>query len=246
MLEKSREDWLAERDELEQLLDEFSDVMRRRPFDNREGLRGVSAFALYYFLKRLQPAVVLEVGVWRGFSTWLIEQAVPDAEVHCFDPIFFLQRYIKRRALGTTYRSARATYRQEEFSCADLSDVIVPDKTVAFFDDHQWKMARVRQCRELGILDVVFDDNTPYVSTHRTLQNDLDDPAARPAVEAAVERYDVFPALWDVDHRMLRARIRELGLGGFEVTPERGLVHADRKWHSYVTYVRLAALTADR
>ena len=35
--------------------------MRSQPFQNREGLRGVSAFALYWFLRQLTPTLVIEV-----------------------------------------------------------------------------------------------------------------------------------------------------------------------------------------
>ena len=245
MREKSRQDWLAERDHLQVVLDEFAEVLARRPFDNRDGLRGVSALALYYYLKRLQPSVVLEVGVWRGFSTWLIEQAAPDAKVYCFDPLFYLEPLIPKRRLRATYRSARATYVREEFSCADLSEVVVPGRTAAFFDDHQRKIARLRQARDLGITDVVFDDNTPYAGTHRSLQNDLDDPVTRAPVADLIEEYEVFPALWDVDHTHGENRIVEEGLG-LPVERRHRVVYDDRGWHSYVTYVRLADRATSR
>ena len=103
-------EWDLERDALLDALREFARVMKHRPFDNEQGLRGVSAFALYWFVRRTAPSVVFESGVWRGFSTWLLEQAAPDAEIHCFDPLFMLQHLIPRRRIGKTYRSPRARY----------------------------------------------------------------------------------------------------------------------------------------
>jgi hypothetical protein len=95
-------EWTLRRDALLDSLREFASIMRHRPFDNEQGLRGVSAFALYWFIRRVVPGVVLEVGVWRGFSTWLIEQAAPAAEIHCFDPLFTIEHLIPNCRIGRT------------------------------------------------------------------------------------------------------------------------------------------------
>jgi hypothetical protein len=236
---KSREDWMAEKDALTAGLREFADVLRRKPFQNSEGLRGVSAFALYWFVRQVRPTVVFEVGVWKGFSTWLIEQAAPDAEIYCFDPLFYLEHLIEPARLGPVYRSPRARYQRGEFSCADLAPVVAAHaRPMAFFDDHQHKMPRVRQARAFGLRDLVCDDNTPYPSTHRSFELDRADPAAAAVLAREIERYEVFPALWDTDAVIGGQRIKEDGLG-FPTDGEFGEVYAERQWHSYVTYVRL-------
>lgn len=240
MYVKSREDWSRERAELLAGLREFAELLPRAPFQNREGLRGVSAFALYWFVKRARPAAVFEVGVWRGFSTWLIEQAAPEAEVHCFDPMFHLEAYLDLEKLGTTYRSPRATYSTQDFSCAQIDDVVARHpRCLAFFDDHQNKLPRLLQCRDAGIKDIVFDDNTAGFHTHRTLEQERRDPAALARLEREVDRYEIFPALWPVDFEIGAMAIKEDGMD-FPVDRQLEALYDERVWHSYVTYVRLS------
>ena len=233
---KTLDDWAKERDELLDALNEFATVMQRRPFQNEAGLRGVSAFALYWFVKRMQPKLVFEVGVWRGFSTWIIEQAAPDAEIWCFDPIFFFGG-----EPTPTYRTSRARYIREDFSCADLNGVIKdPDKTLAFFDDHHRQIARLEQCRRVGIKHLVFDDNPPFPYSNRTLEDERAEATSAAVLSEMLEAYEVFPALWPVDDAH-EFHVREPGLG-FPVTEHLRYLYDERKWHSYITYVRAGEL----
>lgn len=232
-------DWEVERAGLLEGLREFAGVMRRRPFQNSEGLRGVSAFALYWFVRKVRPTVVFEVGVWKGFSTWLIEQAAPEAEVFCFDPLFLLEHYIDPKRLGAKYRSPRAHYSAQDFSCAEVGEIAARHaRPLAFFDDHQNKLPRLLQCREAGIREIVFDDNTAEQYTHRTLEQERRDPRALELLEREVESYEIFPALWDVDFVLGPQHIKEEGLG-FPVERQLKDIYAERQWHSYVTHVRL-------
>ena len=128
-------DWAPERDALLDALRGFAKVMERAPFRNRSGLRGVSAFALFWFLRKVRPDIVFEVGVWRGFSTWLIEQAVPEAELHCLDPVVMLRDYMSRWKVGRIYRSPAARYSGDDFSCAPIAELIRGHaRPLAFFD----------------------------------------------------------------------------------------------------------------
>jgi hypothetical protein len=234
---KSAEDWNNERDALLEALRDFARVMKHRPFNNREGVRGVSAFALFWFVRRLAPSVVFEVGVWKGFSTWLIEQAAPAAEIHCFDPLFMFQHLIPRWRIGKIYRSPRAAYSAQDFSCAPIREVIAGrTDALAFFDDHQNKLPRLLQCKAAGIKDVIFDDNTVGPYTHRSLEQER---AADPApLEREVETYETFPALWPVDFHYAGLHLKEDGMG-FPINREFRDIYRDRDWHSYVTYMRL-------
>ena len=232
-------DWEQDREPLLASLRDFAGVMERAPFRNRHGLRGVSAFALFWFLREIRPDIVFEVGIWRGFSTWLIERAVPEAELRCFDPIVMFERYMNRWKVGRTYRSSRAIYSGEDFSCAPIARMIRGRaRPLAFFDDHQNKLPRLRQCRAAGVLDIIFDDNMPEPGTHRSLEDERLDPEGLAEVEREIEAYRIFPALWPVDCRIGPMTIREQGLG-FPIEPAFRRIHAERNWHSSVTYVRL-------
>jgi hypothetical protein len=236
---KIGDDWESERGNLLEALREFAVVTRGQPFQNSEGLRGVNAFALYWFIKKIKPTVVFEVGVWKGFSTWLIEQAAPDAEVYCFDPIFFLEHYIDPKRIGRTYRSRRAHYSTQDFSCAGVKEIAARHaRPLSFFDDHQNKLPRLLQSREAGIKELVFDDNTSEPYTHRTLEQERRDPRSSALLEREVESYEIFPALWEVDFVLGPQHIKERGLN----FPQERLfrpIYDERRWHSYVTHVRL-------
>jgi hypothetical protein len=229
---KSREEWESERGELLEGVRKFAAVMKRAPFQNEGGLRGVSAFALWWFVRRGNPEVVFESGVWKGFSTWLIEQAAPEAEVFCFDPVVFLEGYIQ--GMGPTYRSKHAHYSGQDFSCAPIREMIAGrEKVLAFFDDHQNKWPRLEQCRRYGVTDIVFDDNYRGAGTHRTLEEE-----PRALLESEIAEYEIFPALWPVDFRFGNTHIVEEGMG-FPLERALMAIYNERQWHSSVTYVKL-------
>ncbi|MFL6863164.1 MAG: hypothetical protein ACJ8DZ_09200 [Allosphingosinicella sp.] len=235
----TREDWLAQREALLDELRRFAGLMKRAPLRNRQGLRGVSAFAFYWFLRQARPTIVFEVGVWKGFSTWLIEQAAPEAELHCFDPMFMLAPYLSRWKVGRTYRTSRARYWNQDFSCAPIAELIARHaRPLAFFDDHQNKLPRLLQCRAAGLFDIVFDDNMIGAGTHRTLEEDRREPATNALLEREIEAYEIFPALWPVSAEIGGLVIDEPGLD-FPLEPGLSAIHAERQWHSSVTRVRL-------
>jgi hypothetical protein len=236
---KAGQDWAPERDELLDGVRAFARTMEGAPFRNRSGLRGVSAFALYWFARRANPTIMFEIGVWRGFSTWLIEQAAPRAELHCFDPIFQLEPYLNPFKVGRTYRSERAHYSAQDFSCAPIAQLAAGHaRPLAFFDDHQNKLPRLLQCRAAGLSDIVFDDNMANPGTHRSLEDDRIDPATAALLEREIEAYEIFPALWPVSAEVGELRIEEEGLG-FPVEPALRAIYRDRAFHSSVTFVRL-------
>jgi hypothetical protein len=109
---------------------------------------------------------------------------------------------------------------------------------VAFFDDHQNKLPRLLQCYAAGIKHAIFDDNTRAFVTHRTLEHDRSEPSSAAMLDRLVETYEVFPALWPVHASPGGLRIEEDGLG-LPVEDGFANIHAERVWHSYVTYVRL-------
>src|SRR6185436_12433772 len=182
-------------------------------------------------------AVIIESGVWKGFGTWILEQAAPRAEIHALDPIVALAPFLSRWKVGRVHRSHRVHYSHQDFSCAPVAEIVAGRAdAVAVFDDHQNKLPRLRQCRAAGIRHIVFDDNFRVPYTHRTLEHERE--AGNPELESEIERYEIFPALWPVDARIGDLHIQEPGMD-FPLDRELRDIHRERKWHSYVTYVRL-------
>jgi hypothetical protein len=132
-------------------LPEFIDIYSRRPLQqNAGGMRFNHSFATWFILKTLKPTTVIESGVWRGQSTWLIEQACPGAQIFCLDIDFS----------NLVYKSKSAVYLQNDFSYCTWEGV---DRAsaVCFFDDHQNAYQRLKDVHWAGFKRAIFDDNYP-------------------------------------------------------------------------------------
>jgi len=133
------------------LLDQFWPIFEQRPIrDNPWGCNLPHLFALWTFLREAKPTHVIESGVWKGQTTWLITATLPDAVVLSLDP-FPQQR---------SWSSPRVRYSSDDFAYQDLSD-FPPESTLAFFDDHVHPFLRLMLARAWGIRQIVFDDNYP-------------------------------------------------------------------------------------
>ena len=241
---KSKSEWQDDSDEIQSALIEFSELLKKKPFQNREGLRGVSAFALYWYVKKIQPKVVFEVGTWKGFSTWIIEQAAPKAKIFCLDPIFFLESYMDSSKVGEVYRSKHATYMGSDFSCinpAKLAGKDLPNSLV-FFDDHQDKFPRLIQAKNAGIKNIIFDDNTPHKYTHITLEHELMKKDQKNILNSLIKDYETFPALWNIDWRYGKMRIKEKGLTDFPVSPLTDEVFNERNCIVFGKSIRITEI----
>ena len=139
------------KDELVSSLNQFGELYDRRPIqDNYGGMLSPHAFLAWFVLKKLEPEVIIESGVWLGQGTWILEQACPNAELHCIDP----------NLDSIVYRSKKAKYYDRDFSLIDWT-ALPRDRTVIFFDDHQNAYERLRTCRWFGFKDLLFEDNYP-------------------------------------------------------------------------------------
>lgn len=131
---------------------DFLMLNEKRPIrDNNGGMKSPHMFATWFLLKTIQPRFVIESGVWRGQSTWLIEKTLPDAKIYCIDP----------KLSRIQYKSPNATYFSKDFSKIDWSVIQNKENGLLFFDDHQNAMERVRIAKELGFKHLIFEDNYP-------------------------------------------------------------------------------------
>ena len=68
--------------ELHSYLDEFLKIYKNRPFPDNAGGMGLNhSFALYSLIKKLKIKKVYESGIYKGHSTWLIEQINKDIQI---------------------------------------------------------------------------------------------------------------------------------------------------------------------
>ena len=85
---------------------EFKSIYAARPIeDNIGGMKAPHAFGAWFMLKKLQPNLIIESGVWKGQGTWLIEQACPKSEIICLDVSF----------KNLIFRSEKAEYIEKDF-----------------------------------------------------------------------------------------------------------------------------------
>lgn len=138
------------RDEILASIDEFSVIYADRPIkDNHGGMKAPHMFAVWFMARKLSPDLIVESGIWKGQSTWLLEQACPKAKLVSIDVNLGRREYI----------SDKAIYLDQDFSEQDWSEVT--ERSLAFFDDHQNAYQRLQQCKWFGFKNIIFEDNYP-------------------------------------------------------------------------------------
>ena len=134
----------------------FMDALPQCPVGQDTGGGGFSAAMLLWTIARaLRPELVVESGVFRGFTTWVLRQASPEARQYAFD-ISFAER--QRIEPGVEYH-------EQDWMTLDLS---CPAQTPAliYFDDHVDQWRRVREAAARGFRYLIFDDSLPSLALH--------------------------------------------------------------------------------
>lgn len=146
-------------EEVAEALAEFRQIYSERPVkDNHGGMRSPHLFNTWFSLKKLQPDLVIESGVWKGLGTWIIEKAVPSADIISIEIDYsHLQ-----------YKSKNVHYLSDDLTSYDwdkLLEINFPqiekDKIVVFLDDHQNFLERLEFVHRLGIKHILYEDNYP-------------------------------------------------------------------------------------
>lgn len=138
------------RAEIAASIDEFSALYANRPVKNNQGgMKAPHMFGVWFMARQLSPDLIVESGIWKGQSTWLLEHACPNSKLVSIDLNLGQREYV----------SGRAVYSDKDFSEHDWSDVT--DRSLAFFDDHQNAYIRLQQCSWFGFRHAIFDDNYP-------------------------------------------------------------------------------------
>jgi hypothetical protein len=129
-------------------LKNFIKIYKDRPIKNNKGGCTINhAFALYYIVKKLKPKLIIESGVYKGQTTWLIEKASPKSKLICIDINLSQRQYV----------SKKAKYSDIDFKFHDFSKI--PDNTLVFFDDHVNHLERMLHANFFKIKNIIFEDN---------------------------------------------------------------------------------------
>ncbi len=129
-------------------LDNFIHLYQNRPIkDNKGGMLFPQMFYFYFVLKKINPELVIESGVYKGQSTWLIENTLPNSEIIALDIDLSQREYISKKAF----------YSSKDFRFHNFSKV--PNNTLVFFDDHVNHIERIIESKFFNIKNIVLEDN---------------------------------------------------------------------------------------
>jgi len=149
------------KEEVYEALKEFAILYDHRPIrDNRGGMNSAHLFNTWYALRKLQPELVIESGVWKGLGTWMIEKAAPHSKIISLDIDYS----------NLKYKSPHVTYLNKDIKTYDWKAMLKEDffdidkqKIVIFLDDHQHILDRLEFISDLGIKHLLYEDNYPSI-----------------------------------------------------------------------------------
>ncbi len=145
-------------DELARLSAEFFEVYERRAVrDNEGGTKFADSFWLFLTVRLLDPELIIESGTHRGHSSWIMRQACPNAEIHCFDVSF----------RNLVWRDPANHYHEHDWMETDVA-ARDPARSICYFDDHISHARRVQEAHARGFRTLLFDDDFPAHQLHAT------------------------------------------------------------------------------
>ena len=129
----------------------FLRLYKKKPISNNfSGMKIEHCFALYSFLKKLKPKYVIESGVWKGQTTWLIKETLKNVKLFSID-IDLSQKEVN--------------YKDVKYLNKDISQYnwnkINKNKTLIIFDDHVCFSKRINFLLKNKFKHIIFDDNLP-------------------------------------------------------------------------------------
>ena len=146
----------ADASQLREAISAFYSLAPNCPIHQSKGGCGFNAaLELFVTARLLGPSVIVESGVYRGFTTWVLRQAVPQAKILSFD--IDLSR-LHRTEEGVEYVEA-------DLSTYDFRSVR-KENALCFFDDLVNQVLRIEQAHSWGFTNLIFADNLPVHGLH--------------------------------------------------------------------------------
>lgn len=147
-------------------LEEFIPIYETRPIkNNMYGMGFDHSFGLWFIAQWLKPDLMIESGAFKGHSTWVLRQALPDTRIISVTPRH-PEKYLRK---GPAYVDQNCTYFAGkdfiDFGNVDWKSVMSKhgvtnlSRVLVFFDDHQSELKRLKQALKAGFRHIVFEDN---------------------------------------------------------------------------------------
>tara|TARA_B100001057_G_scaffold490603_1_gene579203 strand:- start:1376 stop:2221 length:846 start_codon:yes stop_codon:yes gene_type:complete len=138
-------------------LKNFISIYENRPIkNNKGGMLFSHMFYFYNILNNLKPDLVVESGIYKGQSTWLIETVLPNSKIVSIDINLKQREYI----------SEKAFYSSDDFKFQDFKDI--PENSLVFFDDHVNHVDRINDANFFGFKNIILEDN--YIGSKSDFQ----------------------------------------------------------------------------
>ena len=142
--------------DIESYINEFENVFMNSPIKEQGSGFGFNEGVFFYtILKIINPTVVIESGVMKGFTTYLIDAATKEnCKIYCYDI----------NLDNNLYNSQKATYIN-----TDITKKIPPtknEKVVALWDDHTSQIDRLKFSLIHNIKYNFFDDDLSSLNIH--------------------------------------------------------------------------------
>ncbi|KAK8453591.1 hypothetical protein SEVIR_5G311000v4 [Setaria viridis] len=147
-------------------LEEFVPIYETRPIkNNMYGMGFDHSFGLWFMTRWLKPDLMIESGAFKGHSTWVLRQAMPNTRIISLSPRH-PEKYMKK---GPAYVDENCTYLAGknfvDFGSVDWEKLLrnhgISDssRVLVFFDDHQSELKRLKQALKAGFQHLIFEDN---------------------------------------------------------------------------------------
>jgi hypothetical protein len=226
---------------------EFLKAYESRPETQAgSGILSPDAFALWFLIREIKPQSILESGVDKGLSTWILEQGAPKGTLFCLCPDPGRREYISERAL----------YSDEDFlDFNPAAQGLDPAALTVLFNDHRDAFPRIERCSRLGIKRMLFHGNYPeylgkrHITPAACLNGEGPDgtplfPAEKAFLLDRCSTYYIFPPSFDHAEPVTLEKTLILSpslFGAFNEARDAGLRRFSEEMHSYrwTTYLQL-------
>ena len=129
----------------------FICIYKDRPIKyNKSGMKIEHCYALYLYLKKIKPKTVIESGIWKGQTTWLIKKILPNVKLFSID-IDLSQR---------VFIDENVKYLSKDISNYSWKNVN-KKSCLIIFDDHVCFSKRINFLLKKKFKHIIFDDNLP-------------------------------------------------------------------------------------
>ena len=129
----------------------FLNIYKKRPISfNKSGMKVEHCYALYLYLKKINPKTIIESGIWKGQTTWLIKKTIPQAKLFSIDINLDQREFI--------YKDV--TYLSKDISFYTWKN-INKKNCLIIFDDHVCFSKRISFLLKEKFKHIIFDDNLP-------------------------------------------------------------------------------------